>query len=351
MASVKFAQQQVATVTSEIADLRRKLTDQQAAATKARVAAAKKTGSARRTSSASIAERYLRDALRYEDSANKADKKAADLAKSLGRAEKRLADKEGILLRAREAAVKLEEQAARKRRRNELAHARQLVQVRDDSPAELMPRRSAPAPEILRVAYLTASPTGEDRLRVDREVREVREGVRGALHRELIDIRDWPAATLPDLITALNEQRPQLVHFSGHGFEDGLVFDGTEGNMPEGADVDYGLLATALGATDKPPQVVVLNACHSFAGVEKLLTSVPVVIAMLDAVSDIAAKAFAAKFYTAIASGQSLASALKQGQVMMEYLAGEGATVEVIARDEGDLASPLILPPDDNSQV
>jgi hypothetical protein len=39
---------------------------------------------------------------------------------------------------------------------------------------------------------------------------------------------------------------------------------------------------------------------------------------MVDEISDAAAKAFAIKFYAAVASGQSLASALTQGQAAID---------------------------------
>jgi hypothetical protein len=345
--SVKLAQQQVAAVTKEIADLRKKIADQKSAAAKENATATKKAASARPASTVSAAERYLKEAHRCEEKVSKIDANVAKLETSLSRAERKLADSEDALRRSREAAIKTEQRAVGKRRREELAHARQIAHAQQPAVVDVRTERPAAKPQILRVAYLTASPTGEAaRIRVDREVREVREGVRSALHRELLDIRDWPAATFPDLITALNEQRPQLVHFAGHGSEDGVTFDGTEEQDPDGFEVDYALLADALDATDAPPEVVVLNACNSFAGVEQLLRSVPVVIGMLDVISDIAAKAFAVKFYTAIASGQSLGSALKQGQAMAQYLTGEGANPEVLARDDVDISSlRLVTPP------
>ncbi|WP_147376216.1 CHAT domain-containing protein [Micromonospora radicis] len=97
-------------------------------------------------------------------------------------------------------------------------------------------------------------------------------------------------------------------------------------------DVDFVLLARLLKGTDHPPTLLVLNACDSYEGAETLLDVVPVVVAMVDEISDAAAKAFVIKFYAAIASGQSLASALAQGQAASEFLTGEGNTPEVLTQ-------------------
>lgn len=86
-----------------------------------------------------------------------------------------------------------------------------------------------------------------------------------------------------------------------------------------------------------------LNACDSYEGAETLLDAVPVVVAMVDEISDAAAKAFAIKFYAAIASGQSLASALAQGQAASDFLTGEGTTPEVLTRSSLRLQDIILV--------
>ncbi|MDQ3052286.1 MAG: CHAT domain-containing protein, partial [Actinomycetota bacterium] len=55
------------------------------------------------------------------------------------------------------------------------------------------------------------------RIRVENEIRAVREEVRRALYRDSIEIEHWPAATPIDVLNALNDQQPHVMHFSGHG--------------------------------------------------------------------------------------------------------------------------------------
>jgi CHAT domain len=79
------------------------------------------------------------------------------------------------------------------------------------------------------------------------------------------------------------------------------------------------ILGKAFAAVDVPPRVVVLSACESVGAKKALLPSVSVMIVMKDSVSDVAATAFATRFYAAIAAGQSLKSAFKQGALAVEH--------------------------------
>lgn len=328
MPTPDYLKDQLAKLKKEEADLSKKQGAERTAAAKLREKAATRAGQAQRTKVASSIQRLIKEANRAEQDAVKHDDKAADYGKKLAVVAKKIATTSKALTQAETTATKARDRDDQRRRRRELAHARQVA-------AASRPRSSEPAQpkeEPLRVAYLTASPDGEDRLRVDREVREVREAVRRAIHRDQVTIDHWPAATFDDLFNALNDQRPHVMHFSGHGSAAGLFFDGTDTDNPDGVDVGFALLGRLLKGTDHPPTLLVLNACDSYEGAETLLDAVPVVVAMVDEISDAAAKAFAIKFYAAIASGQSLASALAQGQAASEFLTGEGNTPEVLTR-------------------
>jgi len=75
------------------------------------------------------------------------------------------------------------------------------------------------------------------------------------------------------------------------------LFDNASVDSPEGHNVPFELLARALGATAEPPTLLVLNGCDTLDGAEVLLEATPVVIAMATEISDLAASAFAARFY------------------------------------------------------
>ena len=77
----------------------------------------------------------------------------------------------------------------------------------------------------LDVLYLMANPVREQSLRVDAEVRKVGEEIRRSRYRDNIALHQSPAADLATIIRGLNDHRPGIIHFSGHGNADGLATD------------------------------------------------------------------------------------------------------------------------------
>jgi hypothetical protein len=61
----------------------------------------------------------------------------------------------------------------------------------------------------------------------------------------------------------LNDHRPQIVHFSGHGYDGGIAMDNGKPDKKSVQAVPFDLLAKALSATDNPPEIIVLNSCKS----------------------------------------------------------------------------------------
>jgi hypothetical protein len=119
-----------------------------------------------------------------------------------------------------------------------------------------------------------------------------------------------------DLVDGLNDVRPHVVHFSGHA-GGGLLFDRAELDGPGDLLVGYGTVASLLAAKDHRPTLVVLNACDTEQGVERLLEVAPVVIATSDTIVDSSSAIFAVNFYAAIAAAQSIGHAFDQAREMV----------------------------------
>lgn len=195
----------------------------------------------------------------------------------------------------------------------------------------------------LNVLYSTASPDQGRPLRVDAEMRQVQEAIRGSKLRDQISLHYRPAADLKSIMEGLNDFQPGIVHFSGHGDSDGVDVDHAKVKPPSGKVLTFELMAKAIGAVDKPPQIVVLNSCFSAGAKTAFFPSAKAIVAMADSISDIAATAFAAWFYAAIAAGQSLQAAFNQGLVAVKAASiGEAAIPRLIV-DKGVNASKLIL--------
>ncbi|WP_336622303.1 CHAT domain-containing protein [Chlorogloeopsis sp. ULAP01] len=80
------------------------------------------------------------------------------------------------------------------------------------------------------ILVLASSPTNEARLRLDKEVREIDEGLRRSHHREKFTLQQRWAVRADDLRRALLDFNPEIVHFCGHGSgDDGLVLENDSG--------------------------------------------------------------------------------------------------------------------------
>jgi CHAT domain len=170
----------------------------------------------------------------------------------------------------------------------------------------------------LNVLYLTADPDKAHSLRVDAEMRIVREAIRESVYRDNVTVEYSPAAGLKTLMNGLNDFRPEIIHFSGHGNARGIAMDSGKVGKPADEPISFSLLAKALAATDTPPRIVVLNSCDNSGARKVLLKLGLIVVSMRTSISDLAAITFAPRFYAAIASGQSMKSAFAQGKVAVE---------------------------------
>ena len=154
------------------------------------------------------------------------------------------------------------------------------------------------------------------RMMLDEELREIRRKVRAAEHRDALVLDPRPAARPDDLIQALNEVRPQVVHFSGHGGLEGLVFAGGDGRSVQRVRAEA--VAHLLDAFRGDVRLVFLSACFSLPQAEAAARVVGCAIGTPSSISDEAAVAFGASFYRAVAFGRSVQAAFDQARLSLE---------------------------------
>ncbi|MBT9316815.1 AAA-like domain-containing protein [Leptothoe spongobia] len=160
------------------------------------------------------------------------------------------------------------------------------------------------------ILILTANPSDTGRLRLDKEVREIQEGLNLSAERDSFNVVSQWATRPDDLRRALLKYKPQIVHFSGHGA-------GTEGLLLESdtgaAKPVSGLALAQLFDLFSSVECVLFNACYSQVQAEAVVEHVDYVIGMTHAMGDRAAIEFAVGFYDALGYGHPVPFAYKVG--------------------------------------
>ena len=327
------------------ASLRRKEASARAAATQQRASAA-------RTRSAGIRDSRLRTAARRERDANTAARDAASWEARGARLGTRAAALDALRAEAEaeereavETVLRQERREAMLRIASEQARIDARLTLTEGKMNDVLRHLRAPRPEPLRVLMLGAAAGGD--LRITREQARIRTAVERALHRDLVELDAHPAATAAHLLDGLTRFRPHVVHFSGHSAEDLIVFEQDTDHFHDGAVVSAGAFARAIAAVDEQPLLVLLNSCDSAPQASRLVDTVPLAIGMSASIGDIDAITYAARFYAAVADGQSIRSAHAQGRVAIEMagLLDHDLPTLFHAGDVDPSAAFLVTPP------
>jgi len=97
------------------------------------------------------------------------------------------------------------------------------------------PQNSSPK----TILVLASSPTNAARLRLDKELREIDEGLRRSRNKDKFILQQRWAVRPDDLRRALLDFNPQIVHFCGHGSgEDGIVLENENGERTYSKDLE-----------------------------------------------------------------------------------------------------------------
>lgn len=162
------------------------------------------------------------------------------------------------------------------------------------------------------ILVLSSSPTNEARLRLDKEVREIDEGLRRSQHRDKFTLQQRWAIRPDDLRRALLDFNPEIVHFCGHGSgDDGLVLQDDAGKaqlVPTEALANLFKRFATRGL-----ECVVLNACYSEIQANAIAQHIDYVVGMNSKIADDAAIKFAVGFYDELGAGWSYEDAYNGG--------------------------------------
>lgn len=161
---------------------------------------------------------------------------------------------------------------------------------------------------VRHVLVVGASPGDGERVRGDRELREIRDA---AERHGALTVTPLAAAAATDL-REIRTLRPDVLHLACHGDGADLVFENPDGtSAPVAATRIIDLLATYRQHDNIHLAAVVLNSCYS-AGIARLFSPVAnVVIGHRDELDDACAVAFAGELYRALRDARSFGRAAR----------------------------------------
>ncbi|WP_052074796.1 CHAT domain-containing protein [Shewanella mangrovi] len=304
-----------------------------------------------RTSSASTAKSKLREIERHQKDQAAAEKKVADFDNKIARKQKELSDEQKKVSKEEE---KDSKQRQRESERQARAHQSRMNQINSTLDKHEGLHRSTIAtlkrlqdlPEKIVVLFLASNPADAQQLRLDEEARSIGDMIRKAKHRDSVSFESRWAVQPMDVLQAINELNPTIVHFSGHGSDsDEIVFQDANGNAKI---VSKEAIVQTMMASSSNIRLVFFNTCYSYNQAEAITAHVEAAIGMNTSIGDDAARVFSSQFYSAIGFGFSVKKAFEQAKalVMMEGL-NEENTPELFVQEGLDPNDLIIVRPID----
>lgn len=188
-------------------------------------------------------------------------------------------------------------------------------------------------PETITVLFFATNPKGTSQLRLDEEARSIQEMIRKSEHRDSISfVTRWAVRPL-DILQAINEINPDVIHFSGHGAVSGdLILENTDGS-PKPVTKEA-ITQTIMSSSDKI-HLLFFNACFSYEQAQEIVQHVDAAIGMTTSIGDEAACTFAAQFYSSLGFGHSLKKAFEQAKGAMMLVSPTEADTPALYTKEG----------------
>ncbi len=198
--------------------------------------------------------------------------------------------------------------------------------------------------EKIKILYLASNPQSTNRLQLDEEARLITQRLIASAYRDSLELITAWAVRPSELLELLNRHKPHIVHFSGHGKASGeIILVGDDGDPKP---VSVAAIEHLFRTLRDNIRIVVFNACYSEQQANAINQFIDFVIGMNAPVSDQAAIAFAASFYSAIGFNRFIKESFEQGKTALELEGIPGSEIPVLLIRQGAKDRKLIdIPP------
>lgn len=303
-----------------------------------------------KTKSDSTAKSKVREIERYQKDQASTEKKIADFETKMAQRNKELVTEQNKVSREEEKENKKRIAESNKQEKEHTSRMRSInttlvkhESLHKETLTAIEKLRSLP--ERIVVLFLAANPADQQQLRLDEEARSINAMVRKSKHRDSVHFETRWAVQPMDVLQAINELQPTIVHFSGHGSDtDQIVFQDSQGNSKL---VSKEAIVQTMMASSSEIRLVFFNTCYSYNQAKAVTQHVEAAIGMNTSIGDEAAKVFSSQFYSSIGFGLSIQKAFDQAKalVMMEGL-NEENTPELFVQDGIESNELIIVKPE-----
>lgn len=191
-------------------------------------------------------------------------------------------------------------------------------------------------PKRIKILFLASDPRDVGyRPDLDKEFKEIRKSLQASKYREFFELKAEWAVQPADLREALSRHEPDIVHYSGHGTEKGLVLQNSVGRR---TTVSKRMLVE-LFKVSKWVRILLLNACYSEGQLEAVTETVDFTIGTNGMLIDKNAIIFAAAFYQELAAGRSVKDAFKAAKADLTMQKVPNSKLPILKKREGADAS------------
>lgn len=183
-----------------------------------------------------------------------------------------------------------------------------------------------------KILILSANPKSTKSLRINEEVKKIKAGVNHFNHE--IKIEHIGAVTIDEMRRKIIEFKPNILHFSGHGDEDGISLEEIDGKK---VLVSGESLSEFFNFFSDHIKIVLLNSCYSEKQAKDISKYIDYVIGMKEEINDDAAITFSLVFYESFAAGMEVEKCFRIGKnaIKMKNLRDED--IPILSKKTFDL--------------
>lgn len=184
---------------------------------------------------------------------------------------------------------------------------------------------------IKKILFLAANPSGQSQIKTNPEHRKIKEELQqGAFRDQYEFLPSEFALTAKSLLRAFSKNKPDIIHFAGHGEQDGIII-AKENNEVQRVSTD------ALKFIFRPltgiVKIIILNACYSAKQAQELSEIGVFVVGNKLPVNDDAAITFSVGFYLGLGEGKGFFGALNDGIALLMIEHGNDQNVIEVWKD------------------